>query len=69
MKLAMNGALTIGTEDDVVLSIWTQESVTLMQSLGYKHIQAKGYTMGHGISLEALKDFSAWLRKLLRDDL
>jgi len=61
--------MTRGTQDDVVLPIWTEESISFMQSLGYKNIQAKSYTMGHAVSIDSLKDISAWLSSLLRDDL
>lgn len=56
--------LAHGTQDDVVPFSRAEDTLKLLESLGY-NVDWNAYHMGHTMSLPEVQDLSAWLRNLL----
>ena len=56
--------LAHGTQDEVVPFSRAEDTLKLLESLGYK-VDWNAYHMGHTMSLPEVQDLSAWLTRIL----
>ena len=56
--------LAHGTQDEVVPFSRAEDTLKLLESLGY-NVDWNAYHMGHTMSLPEVQDLSAWLTQLL----
>jgi phospholipase/carboxylesterase len=51
----------MGRYDDLVLPLWTEQSIQHIKNEGYSNLQVQNYAMGHSVCPQEIRDMSAWL--------
>ena len=51
----------VGTNDDIVLPAWSQQTVSYLNDHDFKHVVLNRYPMTHAVCYEEIQDISTWL--------
>lgn len=59
----------MGMYDDVVMPVWSKQSVKMLQEHGFNKLQAMEYPMAHAVCATEIKDISLWLQHQVQSQL
>lgn len=59
----------IGMYDDVVMPIWSKQSVKMLEDKGFNQLQVKEYPMAHSVCAAEITDISLWLQHQVQSQL